>query len=480
MEKLIGRHRECETLQRLYDSRRPEFVAVCGRRRVGKTYLIRQFFKDRFAFSHAGISSSDLTTSNLLQSQLLNFGYSLRYYGLELEHNLRDWFEAFHELIRLLETHRDGKRQVVFIDEMPWLDTPRSGFISALENFWNGWGAQQEDLLLIVCGSATAWMTDKLINNHGGLYGRITRELHLMPFNLAECEEYYKQNGLELSRFDQAQAYMMLGGIPFYLNGLQKGLSLVQNVDAMFFAKNAPFAGELQRMFASLFVNHQDYLKVVTSLSTRSLGLTRGEISEKTEIESGSRLTEILYTLKNSDFITEYVPFGANRKTKRYKLTDGFTLFHLHFLRKKQSANPNFWQDNFQSPAIRAWSGFAFENLCFCHLQQIKRALGISGVQCQAEPWLGEGSEGKAQIDMLLVRNDGIINVCEMKFSQTQFTMTATDENNFRRKLAVLQAENNTRNAFHPTLITTFGLTANKHSGIIQNTINLDDLFCEE
>ncbi len=477
MENIIGRHRECEELRRLYAGKHADFVAVCGRRRVGKTYLIRQFFNGQFTFSHAGISPSDLKTSNLLRSQLQGFGYSLRYYGAELDHELRDWFEAFHELIRLLENRRNGDRQVVFIDEMPWLDTPRSGFISALENFWNGWGAHQDDLLLIVCGSATSWMMDKLINSHGGLYGRITKEIHLEPFSLAECHEYYRRNGIELTRLDQIQAYMMLGGIPFYLTALKKGLSFVQNVDALFFEKNAPFAMELTRMFASLFTNHQDYVKVVSLLATHSLGFSRGEIAKMAGFESGSHLTDIIDSLKRSDFITEYIPFGEKRKTPKYKLTDCFTLFHLHFLDKASAGNPHFWQDNFQTPAIRAWSGFAFENFCFRHLPQIKRALGISGIHCQAQPWLGGTTDGRAQIDMLLIRNDRVINVCEMKFTQSPFEFTADDEADIRRKLSILQSATKTKYALHPTLITTFHMPQNKYSGIIHNTITMDDFF---
>ena len=477
MENLIGRQKECDELRRIYASKQAEFVVVCGRRRVGKTYLIRQFFDNKFTFSHAGIAASDLKASKLLQSQLQNFGYSLRYYGLELDHELKDWFDAFHELIRLLENNRDSGRKVVFIDELPWLDTPRSGFVSALENFWNGWAAYRDDLLLIVCGSATAWMMDKLINNHGGLYGRITKQLHLSPFSLAECQEYYKANGIELSKYDQMLAYMILGGIPYYLSAMKRGLSLAQNIDALFFEKNAPFEHELDRMFASLFVNHQDYVKVVSLLATRSLGFSRSEIAEKAGFESGSHLTDIIQTLKNSDFITEYVPFGGNHRERRYKLTDCFTLFHLHFIEKKTLRNPLFWQENFQTPAIRSWSGFAFENLCFCHLPQIKRVLGISAVHCQAEPWFGKSKENMAQIDMLIVRNDRVINLCEMKFTQTPFSMTAEDDADIRRKLSVMQSETKTDYAIHPTLITTFGLHQNIHSNIIQSTVTMDAFF---
>ncbi len=477
MDNIIGRLHEIEELRRLYASKRAEFVAVVGRRRVGKTYLIRQLFKDQFAFSHAGVAAADIKATNLLRSQLQNFGYSLRYYGLELDHELKDWFEAFHELKSLLEKQRNGQRQVVFIDEMPWLDTPRSGFVSALENFWNGWAAFQDDLMLIVCGSATAWMMDKLINNHGGLYGRITRSLHLKPFNLCECQEYYNAYGIEFSRYDQMQAYMMFGGIPFYLSALRRGLSLVQNVDVLFFDRDAPFANELERMFASLFVNHQDYLKVVSLLATRSIGFSRGEIGEKAGFESGSHLTDIIDTLKNSDFIAEYIPFGGNRSARKYKLTDCFSLFYLHFIKEFNAGNQHFWQDNFQSPAIRAWAGFAFENLCFCHLPQIKRALGISAVSCNAGPWLGKSKESKVQIDMLIVRNDRVINVCEMKFTQAPFEMTADDEADVRRRLTVLQSETKTDYALHPTLITTFPPAQNMHSGIIQSTITMDAFF---
>ena len=274
MSDIIGRNTEIEELMRLYRGKRPEFVAVYGRRRVGKTYLIKELFKDKMTFYHTGMSPMDIESSNILQDQLKSFYNSLVRYGWESEELPKTWLDAFFMLMKLLESVDATKRQVVFIDELPWMDTPRSKFLSALEYFWNSWGSGRDNLMLIVCGSATSWMEDNLINNYGGLYGRLTYEIKLSPFTLGECEAFFKSNDLKMTRYDIIQAYMAVGGIPYYLSYFRKGLSLGQNIDLLFFAKNAKLKNEFNRLFASLFSKPADYMKVINLLATRHSGHT--------------------------------------------------------------------------------------------------------------------------------------------------------------------------------------------------------------
>lgn len=478
MAKIIGRESELAEFQRIYDSGKAEFVVVYGRRRVGKTFLIREYFKQKFAFYHTALSPIELEGKNLCNKQLQSFHSSLMRYGAESGSQPQDWFEAFDMLISLLKQQKEGKRQVVFIDEMPWMDTPRSGFITALEHFWNGWAAGKENIMLIVCGSSTSWITDNLINNHGGLYGRTTREIKLQPFSLYECEQFYESKNISFSRQSQAEAYMILGGIPYYIDCMEKELSLAQNIDKILFRKNGKLANEFDRLFTSLFTNASDYKKIVTLLSQRREGFSRKEISDQTGIPYGGGLSNMLRVLEVSDFILPYTYWGESSRNVRYKLIDPFCLFHCYFKSKKTTTNESFWQDNLTSPTLNVWRGLAFEDLCFSHTQQIKKALGISGVHTEISPWRSRTSEGNnAQIDMLIARADRTINVCEMKFVDSEFVVDKDYETKLRNKLSVFQTESKTKSSLHLTLITTYGLIRNSHSDKIQNVVVLDDLF---
>ena len=256
MSSIIGRDKEIKELVELYNSDKSEFVAVYGRRRVGKTFLIDEALKGKITFRHAGLSPVDEEgKKNSLKDQLKHFYFSLQMQGMKKSKCPSSWMEAFFMLSQLLEAKDNGKRQVVFLDELPWMDTPRSGFITAFEGFWNTWGCHRDNLMLVVCGSANSWMLDNLVNSHGGLYGRTTYEVKLSPFKLGECEQFLKKKGIRMSRYDIVQSYMVLGGIPYYLGYMKKGLSLAQNIDLLFFEKDAKLRNEYDRLFASVFSN---------------------------------------------------------------------------------------------------------------------------------------------------------------------------------------------------------------------------------
>lgn len=478
MAKIIGRKEELGLLEEIYGSGKAEFVAVYGRRRIGKTFLVREFFKNRFAFCHTGLSPYELSGKRLLSEQLRNFGYSLARYGSQLAGMPKDWTEAFGLLIELLESQNPRGRQVVFIDELPWLDTPRSGFVTAFEHFWNGWGAGQDNLLLIVCGSASSWISDKLINNTGGLYGRVTREIRLSPFSLAECETFFEAKGIRMDRYDIIQSYMVFGGIPYYLDAFRKGLSFAQNIDALLFGKEAVFAKEFDRLFASLFVNAEDYMELVKLLAGSHRGYTRKEISDKYKA-SGGGLTHMLSALEHSDFITACPDYKGSARSPRYKLTDPFCLFHLHFRDKTGRADASYWQDNNLSPALNAWRGCAFENICFCHIAEIKRALGISGVSTTVSSWSFRGDDNRdgTQIDMLIDRADRILNLCEIKYCTGEFIISRDYDRKLRERIRTFNDVTGNTRTVHLTLICTFGLRQNEYAGHIQRVITMDDLF---
>lgn len=476
MKNIIGRKKEIEELERLYNADNAEFVAVYGRRRVGKTYLIKEVFKDRFAFWHTGLSPYDHDKKFLLRDQLQTFFYSLQDYGLEGEPCPKSWLEAFRLLEKLLAKKDDGSRQVVFIDELPWMDTARSRFIPAFEHFWNGWASKRDNIMLIVCGSATSWMEDNLINNKGGLYNRLNREMKLHPFTLAECEAYFRSKEMMMSRYDVAQTYMVFGGIPHYLSLFEKGYSTAQNIDKLLFDKNAKLKNEFDRLFGSLFKNADEHKKVIRLLAERRSGYTRKEILEQTGIKDGGGASDILKGLMESDFIKSYYPFGE-RRTEHYRLTDHFCATYLHFLDGKDRPDSQFWQKNNVSPHLNSWRGFAFEELCFAHINQVKQKLGIGSVTTTESSWIVDSSDQKQQIDMLIDRADNVVNLCEIKFYAKPFVINGKYETELRERVQTLVDNVPQKKSVHLTLIAAYGLKQNEYSNLVQSIVTLDDLF---
>lgn len=476
---MIGRKKEVNELNNLYQSQKAEFVAIYGRRRIGKTYLVDETFKGKITFRHAGLSPADESGSGLLSAQLEHFYYSLLMHGMKKEKKPKSWLEAFFMLEKFLEQIDDGGRQVVFLDELPWLDTPRSGFITAFEGFWNTWGCHRENLMVVVCGSANSWILDKLINNHGGLYNRVTYEIKLEPFTLAECEEFYDDRQVKLSRYDIAQSYMILGGVPYYMGYFQSGKSLAQNVDNLFFVKNGKLRDEYNRLFASIFSNPEFMKRIVKVLYTKNAGYTRTELAKKLDVKDGGTLSQHLNALIASDFVIKYVPFGKG-KTEHYKLIDPFCMFYLHFVEGKKKINEDFWKQNLSSQQIVSWRGFAFENVCFNHISQIKKALGIGGVITTHSAWSKRSDDIEGtQIDLLISRNDNVVNMCEIKYYGDEFTVNKEYYHTLMHRRAILSEEINKKYSIYSTLITTFGLTYNEYSGIFTNVITLDELFTE-
>ena len=477
MQDIIGRKSERKELERLYESGRPEFVAVYGRRRVGKTFLVREHFAGRFAFYHTAISPADYKGKKMEMNreQLRAFCSSIQQFGGEWDTMPADWFEAFACLRTLLELQNNTQRKVVFIDELPWMDANRSGFVSALEHFWNGWGAGRTDLMLIVCGSAASWMNDKIINNTGGLYGRLTHEMHLSPFTLAECEQFYESRGISMDRYDQVQSYMVFGGIPYYLNYLKPELSLAENIDNLFFAKNGRLQKEFERLYDSLYSNSSKYIEIVRLLATKRSGFTRKEIADQTSIAYNGRLAKMLQSLEKSDFVVSYTYFGGSARNVYYKLVDRLSLFHLHFLDGKKLIKQGFWTKNIRTPELNTWRGLAFEEVCLLHETQIKKALGFGAVDAVVAPW--RAKTGKAQVDLLFDRSDRVVNLCEMKFVSDEFSVDNEYDTELRRKVKRFIEDTSCKKSVHLSLVTTYGRARNKYSGRFQSVVTMDDLF---
>lgn len=474
---MIGRKQEREELNRIYNRNKAELVAIYGRRRVGKTYLVDETFEGRITFRHAGLSPADEDSKGLLKLQLEHFYNSLDIQGMEKCDKPTSWLEAFLLLEKFLLAKDDGSRQLVFLDELPWLDTPKSGFIRAFEAFWNTWACHRKNLMVIVCGSANSWIQDKLINNHGGLYNRVTYVMKLAPFNLYECEQLYKEYNVNMSRYDVVQSYMIFGGIPFYMGYVNPKMSLAQNVDNLFFNRNAVLRDEYNKLFSSVFINPEAVKNIVKLLYTRNAGFTRKEIVEKLNITDGGRLSRNLNALISSDFVIKYVPFGFGKREEHYKLIDPFCIFYLHFI-EGQKNNEKFWQQNSTSASISSWRRFAFENVCFNHVEQIKYALGIPAVITEASAWSKKEDDIEGvQIDLLITRNDNVINMCEIKYYSGPYKVDKDYYAKLLRRQSVLMEKVSPKVSIHSTLITTFGLVDNEYSGVFVNTITMNDLF---
>ena len=482
---IIGRGKEQKKLRELYESGRAEFVAVYGRRRVGKTYLIDEVFNDDITFRHAGLSPIGIndeaaSVRNHMKDQLKHFHKSLTMQGMEECDPPESWLDAFYMLERfLMDRAEKNRRLLIFIDEIQWMDTPKSGFITGLEAFWNSWACYRHNVMLVVCGSSTSWILDKLINNHGGLYGRLTCEMELQPFDLYECEQFFLSKGSSLSRYDIAQVYMTVGGIPYYLNYFDRALSVPQNIQAIFFDKGAPLRNEFDRLFSSLFTNPEVMKSIVVALNSKKRGLTRNELLSKTGITDSGSFSKQLKALESGAFIIKYDSYGNGKRNSYYKVADPFCIFYLRFVNDSGSRKRKEWINTAGSQAVVSWNGLAFENLCFNHIKQIKAALGISGVSTDESLWSKKGTDDEegAQIDLIIERRDNVVNMCEIKFYSDEFVADKECHFALVRRERILKEMLPKKSSIHNTLITTFGLKQVGYFGDFVNTVTLDQLF---
>lgn len=471
MSKLIGRENEKSLLKEYASSDKAEFIAVYGRRRVGKTFLITETFGGGFDFETSGVLNGKKS------EQMFSFCASLKNSGYDGPVP-KNWMEAFEALKETLSVRLKKKSIVIFIDELPCLDTPKSGLVKAIDHFWNSWASRQSNVKMIVCGSATTWIIDNIIDNHGGLHNRITHEMHLRPFTLGETFRYLDENGFRWNHLMTAQIYMALGGIPYYLSLLDRKKSSAENIDRLFFSQDAELYREYDRLFSSLFKSPLPYLKVVQTLSENGKGLTRGEISEKINWKSGGNISKILTNLENCDFIRKYNvrEKKINEKNGIYQLTDFYTRFHNVFCRKR-TTDEHYWSNTLNTPKQNTWYGLAFERLCMAHIPQIKAALGIEGIHTEYYSWRSRQSTPAAQIDLIIERADHIINLCEIKYAKGPYTIDAKEEDRLRNRICDFEQETEAKEAIHLTMITTFSLKENAHSSEVTDVVTLDDLF---
>ena len=480
---IVGRTWEQNILKQAVSSQKAEFIAVYGRRRVGKTFLIKEFFEQQICFELIGIHNATLS------QQLINFSVSLgKAMGIGIQpQKPASWQEAFQQLERVLETpvlKEKPDKKVVFLDELPWLNTGRSNFIQALDHFWNSYASLRNDLIIVICGSAASWMIQQIVKARGGLHNRLTRQIRLMPLTLAETGQFLESIGVLLTKMQIVELYMAMGGIPFYLQQSEPGKSASQIIDSVCFSPQGLLREEFGNLFSSLFDESSRHRKIVELLAKRRSGISRNEILSLSGIPSGGTASLIFEELEESGFIGSGIPWGKNSNDLIYRLTDEFSLFHLTWISGlgKKNPEPGYWLTRQNSPRRRAWSGLVFENIVIKHVPRIKSALGIAMVETTDGPWLTRPNKETgvpgAQIDLLIDRRDATINVCEMKFSEGPFTIDSKYAAELRAKLEVFRKTTGTKKNLFLTMITTFGLTENEWSReIAQVSLKLDDLF---
>lgn len=463
---MIGREKEITELTRILESSESEFVMVYGRRRVGKTYLVREFFNNDFVFHCTGIANGTR------HEQLINFRNDLYRYDdtMPLE-TPGSWMEAFDMLYRLVE-RSEKEKKVIFLDEVPWMYTQKSDFLRALEHFWNSRASQRTDIILIVCGSAASWMVKKIVNSKGGLHNRVTLKLKLQSFTLRETKSYLNDAGIFWDDRSIAECYMILGGIPYYLKLLDRSLSLTQNIDRLFFSSSALLEDEFRNLYSSLFRNSSDYIRIVEILSKKKSGYSRDEIITKGKFNDGGGLTEKLDDLVQCDFVRKYKAIGDVQHI--YQLCDFYSLFYFQFIKKGKAYDSDAWMHLSGKPTSSTWKGLAFERLCIAHLQQIKESLGISGISTNSFSYFTP----EMQIDLVIERGDRMINICEMKYYDGEYVIDSSYAEKIKLKISRLKGMLKRRYSYSVIFITADGVRKNEHYfATVQKDLKIDALF---
>lgn len=474
---IVGREREVSILKKILKSEKAEFIAIYGRRRIGKTFLIHEFFKDKGVYL-------EITGSNKAskKEQLKNFSRELRtLFPKNFEFN--DWTDAFDALLKEIKLINPATKFIFFIDELPWLATPKSGFLSALDYFWNRHLSRIPNVLLIACGSAAHWMIKKIVHDKGGLHNRLSECIQLEPFNLRETESYLSQQGLEFKRKQLVELYMAFGGVAKYLTGLPQGKSVAQIINESCFTSGGSLFSEFTKLYDSLFDFSEKHIAIIKALAKKQHGLIQGDLLKAAHLPSGGRSTDILEELEESGFIMSLHAFGKQQKEKLFRLIDEYSLFYLSWIEPiKESIirnfDPEYWNKKYKTPAWYSWAGHAFENICLKHSMNIKKTLGISGITTIESHWQYRSKLQGAEIDLVIDRADNCINLCEIKFCEEEYEITKDYALALERKKALFQEIINTKKTLFITLVTPFGLRKNQYSKeIVNHDLNLESIF---
>ncbi len=471
--EVIGRHTERKLLDRLLASKEPEFLALYGRRRVGKTFLIREHYRRHLVFELTGLRDGRL------KEQLGNFGRALEQCSGKSRDCPSSWQEAFAQLADYLTKRRGRGKRVIFLDELPWLASPRSRFLQALDYFWNAHLSRDPRNVLVICGSAASWMIAKVIDHKGGLHNRLTARLKLEPFTLAETSQFLRARKVDLTLYDRILLAMVMGGVPYYLKEARPGRSAAAIIDECCFARTGLLRDEFDRLYASLFEHEDRHVALIRALAKSPQGLTRSTLTST--YVSGGRLTDTLRELEEAGFVSARDPLEKKKKDTIYRVADEYSLFYLKWIEGRRGSGAGTFLKKMQTPGWRAWAGYAFESLVFKHLSSVQRALGIEGLDIEFGSWVHRGDAiwpDGAQVDLVIDRADNTINLIEVKFAHDRFTIDKACAEKLRRKLEVFRQVSRTRKNVFLTFVTTHGLLPNAYANeLVHESITAEALF---
>jgi AAA+ ATPase superfamily predicted ATPase len=463
--KIIGRKKEQELLKNYVDDVKSNFIVVTGRRRIGKTFLIREFFENNFAFHFFGIKDeSETAMFARLSHECFN------------NEKIENWNQAFIHLANQIKNNKSNQKKVIFLDELPWMAKTKKDLIIALDYFWNSFISFHNDVLLIVCGSSASWITNNILKNTGGLHNRITGKIVLSPFTLKETEDYFNNRNIVFNRFDILEIYNVLGGVPYYLDKIQRSLSVSENINNLFFQKNAQLKDEFFELYSSLFKNYNDYIRIIKLLAESNKGLTKKELVEDKLIFDNGHLSDILLQLELCGFISKYNNFPNNKNNSIFQLIDNFSIFYLKYVNLNNSYDEHFWLNNINTPKYYSWNGYAFERTCLLHLEQIKYALGISGISTYTYSFQNK-SDQKIQVDLLIYRADKAINLCEIKNTAKPYVLDKEEYLKIQRRKDIFNEYLKKNERIVLTLISAKGINNSNYSYIFDKVVDLDDLF---
>lgn len=468
-EVLPGRGREKVHLIETLNSQRAELVAVYGRRRIGKTYLVRAFYKENIMFSISGLRNG------LYEEQIENFMLELNNRTDKFKgEKPSNWLQVFDVFKRYLKTIRKSKKKkVIFIDEFPWIDTQRSGFLSAFENFWNSYCTTRSDLIVVVCGSAASYMIKKIVRNRGGLHNRITKKIKLNAFTLSEVKEFFTVKKIAMPDIEIIRLYMALGGVAEYLEYVQPGDSAVTAIERICFKKGAQLEHEFNEVFKSLYDEGSYHEQIITGLAKGAKkGVTREELLTKNGLKSGGQFSKSLNELIESGFIEKYQAYRNNKKATLYRIIDEFSLFYLQFMAPIKGTS---WMQLHTKKQYSIWCGYTFETICYKHIESIKKALGINQIESTNYIW----SNNQAQIDLVIDRVDNMVNLCEIKFYNDTFNITADYAAKLRNKETEFKTNTKTRKGINTVMVSTFGTSGVHAVGLVTQSIGVEGLFFE-
>ena len=472
---IAGRDKEVKILNKLLKASTSRFLGITGRRRIGKTFLIDSAYRTKMVFSMTGIKDGSM------EQQLIHFTDKLNEYSKSTNFHLpANWQEALLMLKQYLQKKKTQKKQVIFIDELPWITTPRSGFLQQLAHLWNDYLSKEKKYVLVVCGSSTSWITNKVYNDTGGLHNRVTDKINLQPFSLAETKQFLKDKGIKLTPNAIAEIYMVCGGVPFYLDQIKKGDSPMTATGRLCFTKDGLLYTEYENLFKAIYENPNDHESIIKTLARHKQGLSRKELIAKSKVDAGGPFTRAIKDLILSGYVEEQLPFGKKKRGTIYRLLDEYCTFYHRFISHQKKLSKGIWQQLSNKQTYKVWRGYAFENLCLRHIRNIKNALGIPAVYTETYSYKQNSTTTTDgfQIDIIIDRADNIIHLCECKFHTSNFAINKSYAATLRKRKAQFQSRTKTKKTVYTTIITNYPLEENMYSkDVADMQVVLDSLF---